>query len=145
MAVDPATRMNGCMQFIPGTHRLPIETHGVYSNSIHREIRRERVQECIDRHGLEHIELAPGCAVVWHSNLYHYSPPNTSDHGRIAVAGVYTTPELAGQNAMHRRNFVVMENGKICTQFPATPYASTLEPIRMPPAPSFEEPAAVGA
>lgn len=145
MAIDPATRANGCMQFMPGTHRLPIEVHGVYPDSIHGEIRRERVKECAERYGIHHIELEPGDAVVWHSNLYHYSPPNTSDHGRIAVAGVYTTPQLAARNAMHRKNYVVMTDGVINTAFPPATYSSSLEPTPMPGPPKFEEPVEIAA
>lgn len=98
MALDPATRENGCLQFIPGSHRTEIVEHVLYEDSIHGELPRERVTEMIASHGLHHVELAPGDAVFWHSSLWHYSPPNTSARGRIAIAGVWTTPALAASH-----------------------------------------------
>ena len=48
----------------------------------------------IDTYGVEHIELEPGSVVVWHSNAWHYSPPNASAKGRIAIAGVMSSPAI---------------------------------------------------
>ncbi len=35
MAIDPATRENGCLQFLPGSHREPIVDHVLYPGGIH--------------------------------------------------------------------------------------------------------------
>ena len=43
--LEPATRKNGCMQFIPGSHKTEIVEHILYSDSIHGELPRETVQE----------------------------------------------------------------------------------------------------
>lgn len=117
MALDPATRENGCMQFIPGSHKTEIVPHVLYEDSIHGELPRERVKEMIDKYGVAHIEMAPGDVVCWHSSLWHYSPPNPSSNSRIAIAGVWTNPEInAGRKrANHRWG---MKNGEICTIFP---------------------------
>lgn len=117
MALDPATKENGCMQFIPGSHKTEIVPHVMYEDSIHGELPRERVTEMIDQYGVEHQELAPGDVVCWHSNLWHYSPPNPSPNSRIAIAGVWTNPEINGGRvrAMHRW---AMRGGQICNEFP---------------------------
>lgn len=139
MAIDPATKANGCMQFIPGTHREPIEAHGLYQGSIHGEIPRHRVDECRGKYGLHYIELQPGDAVCWHSSLYHYSPPNTSDHGRIAVAAVYSTPGLADRNPYHKTYQWVLHRGQLVDTFPPTTYTSPGERATMPAFPWFEK------
>ncbi len=131
MALDPATRANGCLQFIPGSHKTEIMPHVLYEDSIHGEIPRERVREMIDRHGVEHIELEPGDIVCWHSSLWHYSPPNTSDQGRIAIAGVYTNPDII--TVCYWADFLwVMKKGEQCMQFPPEPYQMEKSPPAVP-------------
>jgi len=105
MALDPATKQNGCLQFLPGTHRGEIVPHVLYEDSIHGELPRDRVQEQMARQDVVHVELQPGDLVAWHSSLWHYSPPNTSDQGRIGIAGVYTTPDLIAARKRNWPNF----------------------------------------
>lgn len=117
--LEPATRENGCMQFIPGSHKTDIIEHVLYSDSIHGELPREAVQEMIEKHGVHHIELGTGDVVIWHSSLWHYSPPNKTERSRIAVAGVYTNPEIVKTSRRFWHNFRwVMKDGAVCTQFP---------------------------
>ena len=47
MALDPATTENGCLQFIPGSHKLEILPHVLYADSIHAELPREQVRQLI--------------------------------------------------------------------------------------------------
>ena len=117
--LEPATRENGCMQFIPGSHKTEIVEHVLYPDSIHGELPRENVQKMIETHGVHHIELGTGDVVIWHSSLWHYSPPNKTDQSRIAVAGVYTNPEIVKTSRRFWHNFRwVMKDAAVCTQFP---------------------------
>ena len=119
MPLEPATRGNGCMQFIPGSHKTEIVEHVLYPDSIHGELPREEVKDMINKHGAVHIELGAGDVVFWHSSMWHYSPPNKSDQSRIAVAGVWTNPAIAKTSNRFRQNFRWgMKDGKVCTQFP---------------------------
>ncbi len=138
MAIDPATRANGCLQFIPGSHREPIETHVLYEDSIHGELLRPRVKEMIERHGLHHIELEPGDTVFWHSNLYHYSPPNTSPDSRIAIAGVYSSPEVATRGERFKQYHRCMTGGGVCTAFPPAVHTAPGEAVPAGPYPKAE-------
>jgi ectoine hydroxylase-related dioxygenase (phytanoyl-CoA dioxygenase family) len=123
MALDPATRANGCLQFIPGSHQTEIVPHVLYEDSIHGELPRERVSTMLAAHGVHHIELEPGDAVCWHSSLWHYSPPNRSDQGRIGIAGVYTTPEIIARGKPYWSNLLwALRDGEPCPQFPPEPY-----------------------
>jgi ectoine hydroxylase-related dioxygenase (phytanoyl-CoA dioxygenase family) len=122
IALDPATRANGCLQFIAGSHTTEIIPHVLYPDSIHGELPREQVQAMIAQRGVQHIELAPGDAVVWHSSLWHYSPPNMSDQGRIAVAAVWTSKAVADRTRSFRRLHWAMQRGVRCEGFPPEEY-----------------------
>lgn len=135
--LEPATQENGCMQFIPKSHKTEIVEHVLYSDSIHGELPHERVEEMIRKNGVHHIELDTGDVVFWHSNMWHYSPPNTSDKSRIAVAGVWTNPEIMSKRKRGIQNcYLVMKNGKVCRQFP--PESITIEKKNHHPPKPFE-------
>jgi len=117
--LEPATRENGCMQFIPGSHKTEIVEHVLYPDSIHGELPREAVKEMLKERHVHHIELDPGDVVFWHSSMWHYSPPNPSEHSRIAVAGVWTSPDIIRTSKRILNSFPwAMKNGEVCSQFP---------------------------
>ncbi len=122
IAIDPATRANGCMQFVPGTHAGPIHQHVLFPNAIHSELPPEVVRDEISKRGLHHIEAQPGDMVCWQSSLFHYSPANPSDHSRIAIAGVYTTPSIADRSKRVKTFTWCMKQGQVCRAFPPEPY-----------------------
>ena len=123
MALDPATIENGCLQMIPGSYKTEIVRHVLYEDSIHGELPKERVEEMIDTYGIEHIELQPGSIVVWHSSAWHYSPPNTSDKGRIAIAGVFSSPDIVENGRSGDVGYKwLMRAGKVMPDFPAQEY-----------------------
>ena len=129
MALDPATIENGCLQMIPGSYKTEIVHHVLYQDSIHGELPRERVEEMIDTYGVEHIELEPGSLVVWHSNAWHYSPPNTSDKGRIAIAGVMSSPHIVENGNSGDVGYKwLMQQGRVLPDFPAKEYAMQRTP-----------------
>ena len=123
MALDPATIENGCLQMIPGSYKTEIVRHVLYEDSIHGELPKERVEEMIDTYGVEHIELQPGSVVVWHSSAWHYSPPNTSDKGRIAIAGVMSSPDIVENGRSGDVGYKwLMRDGQVMPDFPALEY-----------------------
>ena len=128
MALDPATRENGCLQFIPGSHKMEIMPHVLYADSIHGELPRERVRQLIASHGLEQCELESGDVVCWHSSICHYSPPNPSPRGRIAIAGVYTTPAITPQRKFAQPYYWILRDSELSTAFPP-------QPVEIPKAP----------
>ncbi len=72
LALDPATKANGCMQVVPGSHKLG-------------EIKRRNPKQAwfdddeIDTSNTVHAELAPGDALVFHSRILHGSDRNETD------------------------------------------------------------------
>ena len=109
IAVDPASKGNGCMQFLPTSHHGGLIDHVVYEDSLHGELPRELVsnlEEVVD------IELEPGDVVFWHSYMWHYSPPNTSDQGRIGMGAVWASLEQAQTSKGVKEYFWVMKDGQ---------------------------------
>jgi len=112
IAIDPATKSNGCLQFVPGSHKGPIVEHKLYDGGLHKELPRE-LCATVTTH---HVELNPGDAVFWHSNAWHYSAPNTSNQDRIAIAGVYLTPRCATNSPKAQGSMIwIARNGKLAT------------------------------
>ena len=85
--------------------------HVTYEDSIHGELPRELVAEV----EVDHVELQSGDAVIWASKLWHYSPANTSDQGRIGVGAVWVNPDqLSDLNSVNKLRWT-MRNGERCT------------------------------
>lgn len=80
VALDPATRENGCLMVMPGTHKYGRLRHGKVGEQIGAD--KMRVAALQERHETVYVELAPGDAVYFHSNLLHASNPNLSDQSR---------------------------------------------------------------
>jgi ectoine hydroxylase len=87
IAVDPATVQNGCMQVIPYSHKLGRIEHVLTGEQAGADM--ERVGEILKRLPLVHVEMEPGDALFFHSNLLHRSDQNTSDNPRWSMICCY--------------------------------------------------------
>jgi hypothetical protein len=87
IAVDRATRENGCLQVLKGSHHLGRIDHGVVAGQIGADM--EHVRAAMQRLELIYCELEPGDAVFFHCNLLHSSGPNTSPHPRWSLICCY--------------------------------------------------------
>lgn len=87
IAIDPATRANGCLQVLRGSHRLGRIEHGQVGDQTGAD--RERVAAALHRFELVYCELAPGDAVLFHCNTLHRSDANTSPDPRWALICCY--------------------------------------------------------
>ncbi len=81
IALDEATKENGCMEVIPGSHLAGPAIHMPDLDVNECTIRPDllRLQDRLA------IELRPGDALVFHSLLHHYTAPNRSLHRRRAI------------------------------------------------------------
>lgn len=89
IAVDKATRENGCLQVLKGSHKMGRIDHGKRGDQTGAE--EERIAAAVDRLELVHVELDPGSAVIFHGNTLHRSDQNVSDHPRWAFICCYNT------------------------------------------------------
>lgn len=87
IAVDRATKENGCLQVIDGSHRCGRLEHRLTGEQAGADL--ERVQQILKRMSLVYIEMEPGDALFFHPNLLHRSDPNYSDYSRWAMICCY--------------------------------------------------------
>jgi hypothetical protein len=88
IAVDRATRQNGCLQVVKGSHLLGRIDHGKVGDQT-GVADPERLQAVLDRYELVHCELEPGSAIFFHCNLLHRSDQNKSPDPRWAFIACY--------------------------------------------------------
>jgi hypothetical protein len=85
LAIEPATRANGCLQVVPGSHLMGLMDHqetGIF------EMRLEAAQQ---RLGLAHCEMEMGDAVFFHCNTLHGSGSNPSENARLMMFSSYNS------------------------------------------------------
>lgn len=89
IAVDDATRENGCLQVLKGSHKMGRVNHILTGDQAGADL--ERVEEAKKRLELVHCEMKAGDALYFHSNTLHCSAANNSDHPRWALICCYNT------------------------------------------------------
>jgi hypothetical protein len=89
IAVDKATRENGCLQVIRGSHKMGRIDHILTGDQAGADM--ERVNVCLERQELVYCEMDPGDGIFFHSNLLHRSDQNKSEHPRWAMVCCYNT------------------------------------------------------
>lgn len=87
IAVDPATRENGCLQVIRGSHHLGRVDHVLRGDQAGADM--ERVNEILKRLELIHVEMDPGDTLFFHCNVLHRSDQNHSEHPRWSMICCY--------------------------------------------------------
>jgi ectoine hydroxylase len=87
IAVDPATRENGCLQVIRGSHALGRIEHQLTGDQAGADS--ARVEKILERYALVHVEMSPGDVLFFHANLLHRSDRNHSDQPRWSMICCY--------------------------------------------------------
>ena len=88
-AVDKATKENGCLQVLRGSHHMGRIDHLKRGDQTGADM--ERVNAALPRMDLVHVEMAPGSAVLFHGNTLHRSDQNISEDPRWAFICCYNT------------------------------------------------------
>jgi ectoine hydroxylase len=87
IAVDPSRKENGCLQVIQGSHHCGRVDHILTGDQAGAD--RERVEEILKRMPLVYVEMEPGNALFFHSNLLHRSDQNRSEKPRWSMICCY--------------------------------------------------------
>jgi len=87
IAVDRATRANGCLQVLRGSQRMGRITHGKVGDQTGADL--ERVHAACERLDRVYCEMEPGSAIFFHCNLLHCSDQNHSTEPRWAFICCY--------------------------------------------------------
>ncbi len=89
IAVDPATKHNGCMQMLRQSHKLGRIDHGQDESQTFSE--QQRTAEAMKKLPLVYCQMQPGDAVFFHCNTLHRSDQNNSDEPRWSLICCYNT------------------------------------------------------
>jgi hypothetical protein len=87
IAVDRATKENGCLQVLKASHRAGRIDHVLAGDQAGANL--ERVGELARRLELVHVEMEPGDVIFFDCNLLHRSDQNRSDHPRWSLICCY--------------------------------------------------------
>jgi ectoine hydroxylase len=87
IAVDRATRENGCLQVLRGSHHMGRLNHGRIGEQTGADP--EHVAAALERLELVYAEMEPGDALFFHCNLLHRSDQNHSPHPRWVLICCY--------------------------------------------------------
>jgi hypothetical protein len=107
IAVDPATVQNGCMQVIPYSHNLGRIEHVLKGEQAGADM--ERVAEILKRLPLVYVEMEPGDALFFHSNLLHRSDQNTSENPRWSMICCYNAKSNDPYKESHHPRYTPLE------------------------------------
>jgi phytanoyl-CoA hydroxylase len=87
IAITKASRENGCLQVIRGSHKLGRVEHGKAGEQVGASQR--YVDLALKTMELVYVELDPGDALFFHSNLFHRSDANLSESSRWSLISCY--------------------------------------------------------
>jgi ectoine hydroxylase len=87
IAVDPATRENGCLQVLSGSHHMGRIDHILTGDQAGADL--ERVREAQKRLETVYVDMDPGDVLFFHANLLHRSDQNHSDEPRWSMICCY--------------------------------------------------------
>ncbi|MCK9412561.1 MAG: phytanoyl-CoA dioxygenase family protein [Prolixibacteraceae bacterium] len=78
MTLDDSTKENGCMWYVPGSHKLPLRPHR-FAGKVGGAL----MCDCSEEEGLA-IEIKPGSCIFHHGHTLHYSRGNSTPGNRRA-------------------------------------------------------------
>jgi phytanoyl-CoA hydroxylase len=96
VAITAATRENGCLQVIGGSHQMGRIEHGFAGEQVGAS--QHYVDLALRTMPLVYVELQPGDALFFHSNILHRSAANLSDTARWSLISVYNRETNIGYN-----------------------------------------------
>ena len=98
VAIDKATKENGCLRVVPGSHKLGylgLSDNGSGSIMKGLTLEDELVGVGIDPANIVDVELEPGDAVMWGLLTVHGSLPNESSQDRAFALSSYVRGETS--------------------------------------------------
>ena len=88
--LDRATKENGCLKVLKGSHKVGRIGHGV-SDTPEQTADMERIAELEKRHESVYITAEPGDVLFFHANLLHSSDENKSSDSRRTLIVCFNT------------------------------------------------------
>lgn len=89
LALSDASVEAGCMEVVPGSHKLGQLRHGEIEAKGNMLSKGQTVAEAFDRSRTEFMPVRAGQFSMHHTDLVHSSGANNSDHYRVGIGAVY--------------------------------------------------------
>ena len=109
LALSPATRASGCMDFVAGSHKNAILPHEDTFDENNLLSRGQEIRVDVADEDKVAIELQPGQMSLHHGLTIHGSGPNLSDDRRIGAVIRYCSPQIAQQVA--DKDYAILARG----------------------------------
>jgi hypothetical protein len=93
-ALTPATIENGCMRFIPGSHKRQDVPHVDSFAKDNLLTRGQEIAVEVDEASAVNVELRAGQVSFHHGHLFHASAPNLTNSRRLGIAIRYVAPSM---------------------------------------------------
>jgi ectoine hydroxylase-related dioxygenase (phytanoyl-CoA dioxygenase family) len=110
IAVDKATKENGCLQVIKGSHHMGRVEHVLTGDQAGAD--QERVDEALKRLELVYCEMDPGDTIFFHSNLLHRSDQNKSPNPRWSLICCYNAASNDPYKESHHPRYTKLHKVK---------------------------------
>ena len=110
LALSEVTLENGCMRFLPGSHKDGILEHDDTHADNNALTRGQRARIDINEADTVPVRLTPGQMSLHHGWLLHSSPPNNSDKRRIGFATVYIKPSM--RQTLSPKDYAMLVRGR---------------------------------
>ncbi|MDB5246399.1 MAG: Phytanoyl-CoA dioxygenase protein 1 [Segetibacter sp.] len=107
VAITEANKENGCLQVIKGSHKMGRIEHGFAGEQVGAS--QLYVDLALKTMELMYVELMPGDALFFHSNLLHRSEANLSNNSRWSLISVYNRSSNVPYNEPSRSSTVPLE------------------------------------
>ena len=126
IAVDRATRENGCLQIIARSNELGRIEHVLTGDQAGAD--KDRVNEILKVLPLVYVEMEPGDVLFFHPNMLHRSDQNRSEHPRWSMICCYNAARNNPYKESHHPRYTplhkvpdaaILETAK--TRFPTDP------------------------
>ena len=107
IAITEAKKENGCLQVIKGSHKMGRVEHGFAGEQVGASQR--YVDLALKTMELVYVEIKPGDALFFHSNILHRSEANLSEKSRWSLISAYNRQSNPAYNEQAGSSTVPLE------------------------------------
>jgi len=107
ITVDKATKENGCMQVLKGSHHMGRIDHILTGDQAGADM--ERVREAEKRLELVYVEMDPGDVLFFDANMLHRSDQNRSDNPRWSMICCYNAARNDPYKEAHHPRYTPLQ------------------------------------
>lgn len=110
LALSPVTEENGCMRFVPGSHKGQMLEHKDTFDEANFLTRGQEADVEIVEEDTVPVPLEPGQLSLHHGRLLHASAPNRSSERRVGLVINYLAPHV--RQVVAKKDFAVLVRGE---------------------------------